>query len=411
MNSASNIKPILFTHYGDEWIRGSERCLLDLLSHIDRDQYKPVVWSNNTLLIKAVEQLNITTCYSDFPILLGWNKPRFNISAYVKLIKHGIKLIRQHKITLIHSNSAAPNQWLNIVARFCRLPLLVHLHSFYPLRDHLSLGLHHTSIAVAVSQPVINQLLEDGMNKCQTRVIANGIDIERFKNSPTINLHKLLSLEPSSFIMVSTGSLIRRKGIDLLIKSVSLLVSRGIPAHLLLVGNGPDYYGFLQLSIEIGISDNITFLPEQKNIPSLLKGADLYVSASREEAFGLSIAEASLSGIAVVATLTGGIPDVVIHGKTGLLVPTNSCKDISNAITHLYQAPKLREQMGKLGHEHISKNYSMQAYVKHFENIYADMINDPNMSMSWFSKFSLYNPYKLLSAHLQRRLFRSSRHD
>ena len=231
---------ILFCHYGDEWIRGSERCLLDLLRHLNRSRFRPVVWCNSKAMANEVRQLDIPVIQSEFPLLLGWQYPRFAIKAFYDLVKQGIRLVDSYGVTLIHANSGAPNQWLNLVARARHIPLLAHLHSRYPLRDRMSLGLHQLPMVVGVSQPVIDQLLDDGIPPERTCVIPNGIDTQRLDQQEPVNLRQMLKLSRHDFLIATTGSLIHRKGMDMIIESVSRLNKQGIPAQLAIIGDGPE---------------------------------------------------------------------------------------------------------------------------------------------------------------------------
>ena len=144
------MKKILFTHYGENQIRGSERCLLDLIKHLDKELFAPIVWCNSELLEAEVKKLNIRVIRSDFSILFGWLSPRYDFVGFLSTIRQGLDIVRSEQIDLLHANSGAPNQWLNLIGRISKLPLVSHLHSRYPLRDRLTLGLHKTSLAVGV---------------------------------------------------------------------------------------------------------------------------------------------------------------------------------------------------------------------------------------------------------------------
>lgn len=384
---------ILFTHYGDDWIRGSERCLLDLLTHLDRSRYQAIVWCNSKKMAHAVRRLNIPAYRSRFPLLFGWKNPRFNVLAFVGLIYFGIRLVNKHQVKLIHANSGAPNQWLNLVARIKGIPLLSHLHSRYPMRDRLTLGLHQVSMSVGVSRPVVNQLLADGMPRQRTRVIANGIDVGRLDRQKAINLRNLLHLGKDEFIIASTGSLIHRKGMDLVIEAVSRLVKQNIPARLVIIGEGPEAFSLQQQIEKYGMQKRIKLLGErQDNVGLLRGGVDLFVSAAREEVFGLVLAEAGLACLPVVAPAVGGIPSVVIDGKTGTLFPSENIDALTQAIRQFYLCPYRRRQMGVAGRQHILDNFTIQHNVQQFEQLYGQLLNDPAMQMRWYSHWQWKGP-------------------
>ena len=380
---------ILFTHYGDNWIRGSERALLDLLCHLDKREFTPILWCNQKIMAQEAKKLGITVYRSDFPLLLGWRRPYFNLHAFFKLIKQAVNIIDKHQIKLLHANSAAPCQWLNFAARQRNLPLVCQLHSSYQLRDRLTLGLHQVSMAVGVSRYVLDDLKNDQMPKDRTCVINNGIDRHKLlaqQDSP-------ISIDRRNFIIATVGSLIERKGIDLIISAVAKLIAKQVPVQLLIIGDGPQAKN-LQLQIKrLGLKNHVSLLGEQENVLGILQeNVDLVVSAAREEAFGLVLAEAGLAKLPVVASAVGGIPEVVVDGETGMLVPSEDVNALANAINKLYQNPYTCHVMGKAGYRHIRKNFSIENNSQHFSHLYRKLIANNTDKSPWYKNWSISLP-------------------
>lgn len=381
---------VLFTHFGDDWIRGSERCLLDLLSHLDRRRFHPLVWCNSPAMARAVEALGIRVYRSDFSLLLGWSRPRLDVRAFYRQVRQGIALVDEHRIQLLHANSGAPSQWLNFVARARRIPLLTHLHARYPLRDRITLGLHQASFSVGVSQPVVDNLLQDGIARQRTRLIPNGIDIQRLRSAPCVDLRARLKLQAGDFLLASTGSLIERKGMDLLIRAVERLLAQGVPAHLAVIGDGPERERLVRLAERLGIAGHVHFLGEQANVMGLLKGnADVFVSGAREEVFGLVLAEAGAASLPVVAPRVGGIPEVVEHGVTGLLVEPESPGQIAQALQGLFASPHTRARMGEAGRLRVQQLFTIERNVRQFEALYQQLLHDPGMHAGWLGRWQI----------------------
>ncbi len=384
LNNHKKIETILFAHYGGEWIRGSERCLLDLLIHLDSTRFKPVVWCNSDTMANEVQRLGIRVVQSRFPRLFKLHHYRSTIPEYFSAVKKAIKLIDRYDIKLIHANSSIPTQFLNFVARSRGIPLISHLHSRNSMRDRISDGLHQVSMAVGVSQPVIDQLLQDGMPGEHTRVIPNGIDTEAFMRQPPVYFRRALKLKATDFVIATTGSLIYRKGTDIIIDAMSYLRLVGIPAKLIIIGDGPELQKLQQQSRQLGVADDVIFLGERHDVPGLLRGGvDIYVSAAREEAFGLALAEASLAELAVIAPDTGGINNVIIDGKTGKLFPSGDVSILSDEIINLYRSTQLRLKMGKAGKQHVHDNLTIRHNVERFQQLYSRMLDDPSMRLKW----------------------------
>ena len=390
MTQTNQGTPILFVHYGEDWIRGSERCLLDLLSHLDRTRFSPMVWCNSMQLASQIKKLGITVIQQPFPLLLGWQAPAYDIFAFFALVSKGITLIQHHQIKLIHSNSGAPCQWLNLVARKTRVPLIAHLHCRYPLRDRISLGLHHVSHLIAVSHPVAQQYIDDGFDQNRLGVIANGIDPQRLKINQNIKIKQFLKLDKNDFILMSAGSLIARKGMDILINALVLVRQHHIPAKLIIVGEGPCHAQLKQRINALGVGQHVFLLGERSDLSSLLQsGIDLFISGATEEVFGLVLAEAGLHNIPVIAPDVGGISEVIKHHHSGLLVPPQAPQQIAQAIELLYLRPDLRRQFGHAAKARIEKLFLIKKHVTAVESLYFKMLSKPMHALTWHSHWSM----------------------
>ncbi|WDE02995.1 glycosyltransferase family 4 protein [Thalassomonas viridans] len=395
--------PVLFVHYGDEWIRGSEQCLLDLLMFLDRDKFYPVVWCNSRHMYQAVSALKIEVICEPFPLLLGWKAPFFDIRGFTRLLKRGKALVDHYNIRLIHSNSGAPCQWLNFVARSRKLPLIAHIHSRYPLRDRLTLGLCQVSKVIAVSPPVARQLTDIGMPENRVLTVANGIDGDKFIRARAIDLRSLLKLDKKDFLLFSTGSLIKRKGMDLVIAATALVKTAGVPVKLIIAGGGSEQQALAAQINELGLNQDVFLLGERRDLPSLLKGgADIFVSGTREEAFGLVLAEAGLNALPVIAPAVGGIPFVIRHRQTGLLIPPENPQAMAEKIIQLYRDPTLRLTLGLTGKKHTRDNFLIAGYVANIQACYLELISNPRHRLHWLSHWVIAKLLLSLFASLSK---------
>ncbi|EOD78787.1 Glycosyltransferase SypI [Grimontia indica] len=386
---------VLFVHYGDNWIRGSERCLIDLLTHLDKSAFAPVLWCNNEALAEQVRQLDIPVYVSNFTLLFGEQAPKWDVVGYTKLVNEGLRIVDKHNISLLHSNSGAPSQWLNLVARARKLPLVLHLHSRYPLRDRITLGFHHASMAVGVSQPVVDQLLSDGANKDRCQVIPNGIDTQKLLSQPVEDLRKKCGIPYHAFVAVTVCSLIHRKGVDLLIEACRQMRELRLPAHLVVIGEGSERAALESQIAEAGMKDRIHLIGEQENVVGLMRGgADVYLSGAREEVFGLTLAEANLAGLPVVAPRVGGIPGVIAHQKTGILVEPDNAHAIAKAAYHLFTNPEQSLQFSQDGYRRVMAEFTITQHTQRFEALYQSLLTNPSMTARWTSQWQFVPPVK-----------------
>ncbi|PJG60141.1 glycosyltransferase family 4 protein [Aeromonas cavernicola] len=368
-----SITPVLLVHYGDDWIRGSERCLLDLLAHLDRRRFAPLLWCNSPLLAEEAVRLGVMVLVEPFSLLLGWQAPRFDLVAHRQRCLRARQLLREHQIAVVHANSAAPCQWLADVCQGLQVPLVCHLHARYQPRDRFSLQVHKANVLIGVSQPVLAPWYQDGCDPERLIHVANGVDPVRLDQGEPWLVREQLGLSPASFVLATIGSLIPRKGMDLLLRSLAELLRSGQDAHLLVIGSGPERNALEALAGELGVLQQVHFLGERADSAAILRGGvDLLVSGAREEVFGLTLAEAGMLGLPVSAYRVGGIPEVVDDGVTGLLAEPQDWVQM----THQWQRladPQLRQQMGLAGQLRARQYFTVSRYTEKVMSIWSNL--------------------------------------
>lgn len=359
--------PVLFTHYGEDWIRGSENVLLDLLRHLDRGRIAPVVWCNAPAMEAACRELSVPTYRSDFAIHFDYpdSSAPFSWSGYAGRVREAVSLIRRHGIRVLHANSAAPTQWLAPAAAWTRTPLLTHLHIGYMRRSRYALLLHEADLLVGVAAAMTEPLRADGVPASRLRTIHNGIDPARLAPSDP-PLRARLGLTPGVFVIGSIGSLILRKGHDLLLQALARLEG----AVALIAGAGPDAQAIEALARELGVAERVRFLGHMPDPGSLYAACDVFVLAARREGLPLVLAEAGWCGRPVVATAVGGVPELVRDRETGLLVPREDPQALAAALERLAADPGLRERLGRAARRHVAEGFTVQAMATRFADTY-----------------------------------------
>jgi glycosyltransferase involved in cell wall biosynthesis len=150
--------------------------------------------------------------------------------------------------------------------------------------------------------------------------------------------------------LIYIGSLTPRKQVDVLLQAFARVLERRPNARLTIVGGGPQDGRLRQLAASLGIAGAVTFTGLLAEYPfQLLAASDIFVSASEAESFGLVFVEAMCMGLPVVACTVGGIPEVVAHGETGVLVPSGDPEAFAAAIESLAADSELRVRMGQAG--------------------------------------------------------------
>ncbi|OIQ26293.1 glycosyltransferase [uncultured Vibrio sp.] len=369
-------KNVLFVHYGDDWLRGSEQCLLDLITNIDRLRFTPFILTNNPALHDEIIAMGIHSELESFSILLGWSAPRFNVRAWFHQVNSAKAYIAKADIDLIHVNSGAPCQWMYTVAKVTNTPMVTQLHSDYLARDRVTLGLHYSPRIIAVSKAITHQLVKDGFPQERLSIVHNGIDVERLDKQAVVDVNKVLNIPEDSLTFATVGSLIHRKGVDRLLLALRHLVLEYPNVHLVIIGDGPQRENLEQQADYLYLSDNAHFVGEQRHVMGWLKGVNGFVSGARQEAFGLVVAEAALAGLPVIAPFEGGIPEILTHKKNAIFYKNNGTAPIVNAMRAVVRNPNSSKAVGELAREHILETHTAVHNAREIEKVYLQILSE-----------------------------------
>ena len=204
--------------------------------------------------------------------------------------------------------------------------------------------------------------------------IANGISLTPYKHLTSKEVaKKALGIKPSNFCVGIVARLAKPKDHLLLINAIAFLSKAYPDIQLIIVGGGP-----LKSKIERYIAlhhceDTVTMLGERNDIANILNALDVFTLTSSSEGIPMTILEAMAASLPVIATDIGGIPQVVINSKTGILVKDKDKAALVNAIKLLREAPELRQELGKAGHLFLKNNYSIKQVVAKYENAYLNL--------------------------------------
>jgi len=175
--------------------------------------------------------------------------------------------------------------------------------------------------------------------------------------------------------LVTVCRLVKGKGVDIVLQALKILAQRGIPYRYVIGGEGPER-GFLEALVkELGLGDKVHFKGSVAGEGKwrLLRDSDVFVMPSRldstipwQEGFGIAFVEAAAFGVPAVGSRSGGIPDAVVDGETGILVPEESPVALADALTFLYRNSEIRSEMGRAARERARRQFSPRAIAARF---------------------------------------------
>ena len=207
--------------------------------------------------------------------------------------------------------------------------------------------------------------------------IAPGIDVDHFSPQDSTQLRRDLKLV-NKRVIVSVGRLVHRKGQDHLIQSMPEILKSVPNAHILMVGQGPYLTHLEKLVKDLNLVDHVSFIGriQYAQLPQYICAGDIFAMPSRSRFFGLEVEglgivylEASACGLPVIAGSSGGAPDAVLDGVTGLVVNGEDNQEIAAAAIKLLQDVDGSKAIGLAGREWIIENWRWQIWSERFNKL------------------------------------------
>jgi len=220
---------------------------------------------------------------------------------------------------------------------------------------------------VAISRAIRDGLVRAGVEPGKIRLIHSGIDPAGY-DRPRVGTGEKV-------VVGSLARLEERKGHRFLLEAAASLKARGLKLRYRIAGDGPFRRRLEELAARLGLGDDVSFLGFVSDIPEFLATIDLFVMASLSEGLGVAALEAMAAGKPVIATRAGGLPESVLDGVTGILVPPQDAGALTEAIGRLARAPELALGMGRRGRERVMEHFTMTQMARQNEAFYYDLLD------------------------------------
>ena len=376
-------------------VAGVGPCLVDLLENIGPNRIWPVVVCpsgerDDLSIVPKVEALGITVFKRYMGSWLSFGCSGSGVRGKARFVL-GLRgriwglanLIERHSIDLVYTNGLPVIDGA-IAAKVTQRPHIWHVHEAVrgntDFRAHLPPFLIETIVGRLSARVIVNSgFLKSEFARVARysplEVVHNGIEI---RGADEANLQGLreavrrdLGLSTDAMIVMSIGTICRRKAQDLLVDVAARLAPLFPKLVFLLCGAEVLEYSS-EVKREIAgrkLEGRFRFLGPRKDVARLLKAADLVVHSARQEAFGRVLVEAMAGSRAIVSTRSGGPDDIVSEGETGFLVPVDDVAAMADRVRQLLQSPELRARMGVAGRERVVKAFSVKRYGAEIERI------------------------------------------
>jgi glycosyltransferase involved in cell wall biosynthesis len=302
-----------------------------------------------------------------------------------------LRLFRSRRFDVVHTHMYKAALIGAAAAAVARVPVVVNtahnlgflalpnagLRALFWLYDRLLFAATMDAV-ITVSNRIRQQVVGSGLVPDEKAVaIQNGIDLGPFlaTGDQSESLRAEFGCGPEDVLIVTVGRLVWFKGLDILLDAIPSIAAPTGRAKFVIVGDGPLRKPLLEQVTRLSLGDRVQFTGERRDVPAVLAAADVFVLPSVSEGLPISILEAMAAAVPVIATDVGGVPELVMDGETGVLVPARNKDALARAISRLAADPALRRRMGERGRERVMANFSSSAMVQHTYGLYCSLLS------------------------------------
>jgi len=296
------------------------------------------------------------------------------------------KFLREHQIDAVQSHEFTANAYATAGARLAGVPIVCTIHgkNYWPhalyRRAAYRWVARNSRAFVAVSADLAQFTAETlGIPSARVTVLRNGIDTDRFARDPAqrSRVRAEFGAKDSQTVLLACGELSEVKGHEWLIRAAPEIIARYPNVLVAIAGDGALRARLESLAAELGMAAHVRFLGFRRDVPALLSAADVFVMPSLSEGLPLAILEAMASGVPIVATRVGGMPQLIQTGQTGWLVAPSDAQDLARGILSAVEDEPARRRVTAAAHELCVRDYALENTVKAYAALYRGKDGSP----------------------------------
>lgn len=350
---------------------GVQQGVLNLCSALDPKKFRLIVVAleNGGAVAKEIERSGVAEV-----IVLGHQREPW------KTIPALVRLMRDHRIDIVHASSYHPSLYARIAAIIAGVPVRIsYEHSIFtrrrPFRTFFNLLLKTFTHAFTPVGGAVAAQVRDwyGYSADKIHVIHNGVDINLFRRVQDRKAAKsAVGLHPERPVVAMICRLDQEKGHQFFFQSAKK-ISQTHDCQWLVVGTGREESIVKAQAFELGVGSLIQFWGMRRDIPEILAATDIYVFPTLREGFSNSLLEAMSSGCAVVASDFPANLEAVRDNHNALVVPMRNASAITTAVRSLLDDPHLAHRLSAQARADIERDFSIAAYASKMTNLYTTL--------------------------------------
>lgn len=368
MCAACNVLHVVSTNR----LSGAERIVQLICRYLNQDLFKPVIVCAGDPLGKTYEDDGhlVELCPVALPTPISYLRMR--------------KIIRKRDIRLIHAHDhrASLLAWLSTRVGL-RVPLVSHIHCANPWLQ----GIHPFKVAelflrrrydisIACSEAIRDYYVKHNtlVDPERILVLTNSIEVKPCVLADRGPLLEELGIPAGNFVFGTVGRLDEQKGIDYLLPAFKEVAGKINKVTLLIVGTGPQQEALQGLSDQLGLAERVVFTGYRSDVEDLFGLMDAFVLPSRWEGLPMVLMEAMNHSLPIVSTIVGGVPELIRHGETGLLVRPGDINGLAASMLYLWENKDIAAGLGTAGLNLVREKHDITKQVEKMENIYKKLL-------------------------------------
>jgi glycosyltransferase involved in cell wall biosynthesis len=352
---------------------GGEYFVLELSRSLHARGYNVVVGCKpDSLLIDKCRQAGLKVLPLDFP-------PQGQLLKYVRLLN---RIIREHSIDLIHSNSNYDRTACGFAAWKNNIVHVANVHSFHSLQYNIT---HWIRNRFAVNRFIVDgfcvkemMVKDDGIAAEKISVVHLGVNPDVMKRDIGLRnaVRKEFGVADTEIVIGNVARMVPFKGHEYMLKAFARIVPAAPAARLLLVGDGELTDGLQKLALELQVNDKVIFAGFRDDLVAMYSAFDIYAHSSIEgggETFPFAVLQALSEELPVVVTRVGDVPYMVEECKNGFVTPDRDDKTLAKKLLLLVNNPEQRRAMAAYSREVLLKKFTIDKMVDQIEGIYEEV--------------------------------------
>ncbi len=364
---------------------GAEHSLLLLLRHLDRKRWTPFLLCPEGALAQAARALAVPVQVVSFPRLRGSPLAAYRVWAQALTLA---RYARAWGARLLVANTVRSAFYTALAARLARRPFIWHMRDFWlsERRPRFLAGDRWGKrfLCAMAARVITNSYATAAHVPCPARVtvVHNGIDVTAFQaaDAEGRRFRRTYGIPPEAILVGTVGRLRPWKGQDRFLRVMARVMARAPQAYAVVVGGTPfrvsDAYParLRSLAAAFGIASRTVFTGHLEDVRPAFAAMDVFVHAGDPEPFGLAVVEAMAAGKPVVAFAHGALPEIVVHGETGLLVPPYDEDAMAAAILTLATSPEHRRRLGEAARTRAARAFTAARMAKAVMAVWSEVV-------------------------------------